>query len=83
MRSRGASAILRGIRTYTDFEYEFQMALMNRNFGESIETIFVLPREEYSYISSKLVKECAALGGDIGLFVPDPVSKALAMKFRK
>ena len=78
----GAQAILRGIRTFSDFEYEFQMALTNREIGSSIETIFILPRLEYSFISSHLIKEILSFGGDISPFVPPLVEKAMREKIR-
>jgi len=62
-RKRGASVILRGIRTFSDFEYEFQMALTNRVLAPDVETLFVMPSEEFSYLSSSMVKEAVALGG--------------------
>jgi len=75
--------IIRGIRMISDFEYEFQMALTNRKFAPDIETVFLMPNEAYSYISSKLLKEAAILGGDISSFVPDYVVKALTVKLGK
>jgi len=67
----------------SDFEYEFQMALTNRKLNSSIETIFLMPHESYSYISSKLLKEAASLGADLSSFVPDSVEKALKKKLRR
>ena len=61
---------MRGLRAVSDFEFEFQMALMNRKLEASVETIFLMPKEEYTYLSSRIVKEIARLGGDIGKFVP-------------
>jgi pantetheine-phosphate adenylyltransferase len=81
VRSVGAKAILRGIRTFSDFEYEFQMALTNRRLAEDIETVFIMPREEYSFISSSLIKEAVSMGGDVSHFVPDNVLKRLRKKF--
>ena len=81
VRSVGAKAILRGIRTFSDFEYEFQMALTNRRLAEDIETVFIMPREEYSFISSSLIKEAVSMGGDVSHFVPDNVLKRLREKF--
>ncbi len=75
-----AAAVVRGLRAVSDFEFEFQLALMNRKLSPSLETVFLMPREELTYISSRLVKEIARLGGDIGLFVPPNVSKALRTK---
>ena len=77
-----ASVIIRGIRAISDYEYELQMALMNRRLSSSIETVFMLPSEAYSYLSSKLVKEIAQLGGSIHGLVPDDVEKRLDIKFR-
>lgn len=79
-RDQGASALVRGIRALSDFEFEFQMALMNRKLAPSIETIFLMPKEEYSYISSRMVKEIARLHGDITEFVPKNVQEALLSK---
>jgi pantetheine-phosphate adenylyltransferase len=76
-RSRRASTIVRGIRAISDFEYEFQMALMNRRLAPSIETVFMMPAQEYSYVSSRLVKEVARLGGNIQGLVPDNLEKKL------
>jgi pantetheine-phosphate adenylyltransferase len=77
-----ASVIIRGIRAISDYEYELQMALMNRRLSSSVETVFMLPAEAYSYLSSKLVKEIAALGGSIGGLVPEDVEKRLGDKFQ-
>jgi len=81
-RERGARVIVRGLRAVSDFEYEFQMALMNRNLDRRIETVFMAPREDYAYVSSGLVKEVAALGGDIRGLVPPAVARALARRQR-
>jgi pantetheine-phosphate adenylyltransferase len=72
--------LIRGLRMISDFEYEFQMALTNRKLAPRIETIFLMPQESYSYISSKLLKEAASLGADLSSFVPDFVEKALKKK---
>lgn len=72
--------ILRGLRMISDFEYEFQMALTNRNLAPEIETIFLMPHPEYSFISSRLIKEAASLGADLKKFLPPPVLKALRDK---
>lgn len=69
-RKEGASVLIRGIRMFSDFEYEFQMALTNRKLAVDFETIFLMPCEAYSYISSNLLKEIVSLGGDISNFVP-------------
>ena len=75
-----ASVIVRGLRAISDFEYEFQMALMNRRLNPSIETVFMMPAEKYSYLSSRLVKEVFELGGSITGLVPDVVERRLAEK---
>lgn len=79
-RARKATAVIRGLRAISDFEFEFQMALMNRKLDSTVETIFLMPKEEYTYLSSRIVKEIARLGGDVAAFVPKPVAKALATK---
>jgi pantetheine-phosphate adenylyltransferase len=81
--AREATAVIRGLRAISDFEFEFQMALMNRKLESSVETIFLMPKEEYTYLSSRIVKEIARLGGDVTGFVPAPVVKALAKKMTK
>jgi pantetheine-phosphate adenylyltransferase len=78
----GASVIVRGIRAISDYEYELQMALMNRRLSNKVETVFMLPAESYSFLSSKLVKEIARLGGSIRGFVPADVEKRLCGKYR-
>lgn len=75
--AEGACALIRGLRAVSDFEFEFQMALMNRRLRPELETVFLMPREEYTYISSRLVREVAGLGGDISAFVPSKVAEAL------
>jgi pantetheine-phosphate adenylyltransferase len=75
-----ACALVRGLRAVSDFEFEFQMALMNRKLAENIETIFMMPKETYTFISSRMIKEIARLGGDIGPFVPPHVAAALKKK---
>ena len=82
-RAKQAAAVIRGLRAVSDFEFEFQMALMNRKLEGSAETIFLMPKEEYTYLSSRLVKEIARLGGDVSKFVPAVVATALGKKFRK
>jgi pantetheine-phosphate adenylyltransferase len=72
--------LIRGLRAVSDFEYEFQLASMNRNLAPDIESVFLMPADEYSFISSSLVKEVASLGGDISKFVHPLVNKALALK---
>lgn len=80
-RKQGAAALIRGLRAVSDFEFEFQMALMNRKLEPEIETIFLTPREEYTYLSSRIVKEIARLGGNVDTFVPPSVAQALRTKF--
>ena len=80
-KSQGAVAIVRGLRAVSDFEFEFQMALMNRKLASEVETIFLMPKEDYTYLSSRIVKEIARLGGDVAAFVPGPVKEALIQKF--
>ena len=74
-RCRGSSVIVRGLRALSDFEYEFQMALTNRKICDDIETVFLMPSEQYSYLSSRMIKEIAALGGDVSVFVPEVVAE--------
>lgn len=78
--ARGASVIVRGIRYVSDFEYEFQMALMNRRLDSRIETVFMLPSESYSYVSSRLVKEVFHFGGSIRGLVPECVERQLELR---
>ena len=80
--ARKATAVIRGLRAISDFEFEFQMALMNRKLEARVETIFLMPKEEYTYLSSRIVKEIARLGGDVTGFVPKPVAKALSAKLK-
>ena len=81
-KQRQAHVIVRGLRAIADFEYEFQMTLMNRRLDEDIETVFLMPREEYTYVASRLIKEVAAYGGNVEELVPPPVALALKEKFR-
>ena len=81
-KAQNAQAIIRGLRAVSDFEFEFQLALMNRKLEEEIETIFMMPREAYTFLSSKLVKEVAQLGGDVSAFVPANVEQALQGKLK-
>jgi pantetheine-phosphate adenylyltransferase len=76
-KDRGIGTIVRGIRFVSDFEYEFQMALMNRRLSPDVETIFLMPSETYTYLNSTLVKEIARHGGDVGSFVPPSVARRL------
>lgn len=80
VQSRKGQAIIRGLRAVSDFEFEFQLALMNRKLSESIETIFMMPKDTYTFLSSRIVKEIASLGGDVSAFVPPQVGQALAEK---
>lgn len=82
VKASGANVMVRGLRMLSDFEYEFQMALTNRKLNGEIETIFMMPSESYSYISSKLIKEAVSLGADMRNFVPAPVQKRLNEKFK-
>ncbi len=77
---RKAIALIRGLRAISDFEYEFQMALINRKIGGDVESVFLMPKEEYTYLSSSMIKEIAAYGGDVSCFVPDPVKRELIGK---
>jgi pantetheine-phosphate adenylyltransferase len=80
-KQNGASIILRGLRAVSDFEYEFQLAGMNRRLAPDIETVFLTPAEQYTYISSSLVREVARLGGDVSEFVHPEVKKALQARY--
>jgi pantetheine-phosphate adenylyltransferase len=77
-----ADAVIRGLRAISDFEFEFQMALTNRKISKKVETIFLMPNEKFSYISSTLVKEIAAYSGDLKSFVPAYVAKELKKKYK-
>ena len=81
--AKNATAVVRGLRAISDFEFEFQMALMNRKLEASIETIFLMPKEEYTYLSSRIVKEIARLGGDISQFVSADVATAFNKKIHR
>jgi pantetheine-phosphate adenylyltransferase len=80
---RKATAVIRGLRAISDFEFEFQMALMNRKLEATVETIFLMPKEEYTYLSSRIVKEIARLGGAVHEFVPARVATALNKKLKR
>jgi pantetheine-phosphate adenylyltransferase len=80
--ARKAGAIVRGLRAVSDFEFEFQLALMNRKLDGNIETIFMMPKDTYTFLSSRIVKEIARLGGDVTAFVPAHVQTALRKKLR-
>jgi len=82
-RLQGASVLIRGLRAFSDFEYEFQMALTNRRLAPDIETLFLMPKQDYSFLSSTNVKQVASLGGDVSEFVPSAVAKALSSRFKK
>ena len=77
---RGACAVVRGLRAVSDFEFEFQLALMNRRLNEQVETLFLTPKDTYTFVSSRIVKEIARLGGDVSPFVPEQVKLALKAK---
>ncbi len=79
-RQQNANVLIRGLRAVSDFEYEFQLASMNRNLAPDIESVFLMPAEEFSFVSSGLVKEVASLGGDVSKFVPTEVLQALNLK---
>jgi pantetheine-phosphate adenylyltransferase len=80
MKKAGARTIIRGIRMISDFEYEFQMALTNRQLDPEVETIFMMPNESYCYLSSKLIKEAVMLGAEVEQFVPREIAQALKNK---
>ena len=79
-RRKGATALIRGLRAVSDFEYEFQMALMNRRLNHDLETVFLMPAEQYTYTSSRLIKEVFRLGGEVGGLVPAVVEQRLRQK---
>jgi pantetheine-phosphate adenylyltransferase len=79
-RRKRASAIVRGIRAVSDFEYEFQMALMNRHLEPTLETVFMMPAEQYTYLSSRLIKEVFSLGGEVTGLVPPAVERRMQEK---
>lgn len=81
--SKGAQVVLRGLRAISDFEYEFQMALTNKKLCPDINTIFMMPSEEFSYLSSAIIREIASLGGNVDSFVPPPVVNRLRKKFAR
>jgi len=80
-KSIDAIVIIRGLRAISDFEFEFQMALINRKIEPAVETVFLMPNEKYSYLSSSLIKDIARRGGDIACFVPEIVNSSLKRKF--
>ena len=81
-KQQGANVILRGLRAVSDFEYEFQLAGMNRRLAPELETVFLTPAEQYEFISSSMIREIAQLNGDVSCFVPDLVHQCLINKFR-
>ena len=83
VRQRGARAVIRGLRAISDFEHEFQMALINRKLDSAVETVFFMPREEYSYLTSSIIKEVASLGGALKDFVHPEVAKRLRQRLRR
>jgi pantetheine-phosphate adenylyltransferase len=80
VREQGTNLVLRGLRAVSDFEYEFQLAGMNRGLYPDLETVFLTPAEQYMFISASMVREIARLGGDVGQFVPAPVAERLASR---
>lgn len=81
-RKKKATAVVRGLRAISDFEYELQMALMNRKLSDDLVTVFLMPNEKYTYLNSSIIQEIARLRGDVSRFVPDVVHKALKQKLR-
>lgn len=77
-KSQGAQFIVRGVRAFSDFEYEFQMALMNRKLAPDLETVFLMPKEKYSAVSSRLVREIGSMGGNLAELVPEPLRERIA-----
>jgi len=82
-KAKGAKVVIRGLRAVSDFEYEFQLALMNRKLDPGLDTFFVMPSERYVYLNSGLIKEISRMGGDISSLVPEEVFKALKAKFSR
>ena len=83
VEKRAAQAVVRGLRAVSDFEFEFQLSLMNRKLNERFETILMMPKEAYTFLSSSMVKEIARLGGDVSAFVPAHVREALARRYAR
>ncbi len=81
-RSLGVKTLIRGVRQFSDYEYEFRMALMNRKLDNDVDTVFLMPREELTFVSGSLVREIAYWGGELSHFVPDNVAAALTKKYR-
>jgi pantetheine-phosphate adenylyltransferase len=82
-KQHGLNAIIRGLRAVSDFEFEFQLATMNRHLSDSVETVFLTPTEKFNFVSSTLIREIASFGGDVRKFVHPAVADALAARFRK
>jgi pantetheine-phosphate adenylyltransferase len=82
-RQHGAQCLIRGVRAFSDFEYEFQMALVNRKLAPSLETMFLMPKEEYSSVSSRIVREVGSMGGDLSSLVPEPLLPQIATRLRQ
>ena len=80
---RNAVAVVKGLRAVTDFEYEFQMSLINKQLNPEIETVFINTAQEYMFLSSSVVREVASFGGDVSQFVPDPISEEITKKLVK
>ena len=80
VQDKGGQAVIRGLRAVSDFEFEFQLALMNRKLNERVETIFMMPKDTYTFLSSRIIKEIARLGGDVSAFVPAHVREALVSR---
>ncbi|HIG26568.1 MAG TPA: pantetheine-phosphate adenylyltransferase [Verrucomicrobiales bacterium] len=83
VKKRSGTAILRGLRAVSDFEFEFQLAVTNRKLCPEVETIFMMPNDSFTFLSSSIVKEIASLHGDVGQFVPPPIQKALLEAYSK
>lgn len=83
VRQAGARIMVRGLRTLSDMEYEFTMSLMNRNLDSEIETVFLMAKEEFSHVSSSLLRQIGQLGGDLSKFLPDPVKDALVARVKE
>lgn len=83
VRQRGARAVIRGLRAISDFEHEFQMALINRRLDQTVESVFFMPREEYTFLTSSVIKEVASLGGPVKDFVHAEVAKRLQQRLRR
>ncbi len=82
-KSQGAQFIVRGVRAFSDFEYEFQMALMNRKLAPELETVFLMPKEKYSAVSSRLVREIGTMGGNLSELVPEALRERVAQRLAK